>query len=577
MLTHAQVIDPSAFHAWWTTAEVTTGNVESVCRDIDGLQTAEAALRCSMLARDCARWDLVDHYLLQADLRPGPEDVRIGVLIQGCFRELALSRVEGRVSSLDGPANVLGALLSARERLDGLTSRRLFTLEQQYHCSIALSNVFHKRREWDEAAKFVSQAIIVAKNLNVPRLISYGRTLIIIYLTHEGKIEEAEQRNQELLKSDSGSVQLDYNESVSAEIRFRFGCFAEARTIIESSRLESASKQNVFDFFDLMLGRLDPDRSPSGQAKFAAIRQGVRELISINGICPISSNDTHISRLAGDIFELFPKDEEFPGSVERAVSVFLKAKSRLLLRQYALAAVIAETFKSMDANPDVFAALVAALKIEICLHVHDIQNVSIGHCLHDFRLIAESFDRYSFSSSVGLAQFIRYWTPLTAAFLAVLPDANTHFGAASQAILKIESAGAFAHTLQIPNKYASEQVFASHGISLRRNSITVPNLNAREQSQRDALKVMNGAAPHWRPVLSIGPITYGLMRLARETGNDEYARHARALFQQFGLFPKSKTDFAEHLQNAVVDAYNRLFNRFTTVEGFVDEIVRLRL
>ncbi len=577
MPNHSQLIDPQAFHAWLTDQKPSSETVDFVCDLIAHDSSGEASLRCAMLALDYQRWDLANEYLRQARKKGGHEDVGIAANVYECRRELRLARLEDRVSSTDGPANTIGALQEARKRFEQMSNKRDFTLEQEFFCLLAISNVHHKRCEWDKALAVISEALGLAKTLEVPQLISRARSLIVNYLSHSGQIAAAEKANQEVLRESEHNDFLGRHQHIAASIRFLFGSFSEALQIIETAEISNEDKKNLDDFFQLLLGRLHPAYSPHIQQKYEWLGQGFQKLAAIKEMAPITSNEANIVRCANAITQLFQREIEFPGALERCFHTFLKASARLILREYTLAGFILSQYEVPEGEPDISVALVAALRLELCLQIHSLDYFSMQQSLRDLQLIVKSFDRYSFSSSAGLAQFLGYWTPLATAFLSVLPNANPHFVFASKAILKIESSGAFAHAIQIPNKYASEQVLMAHGISLRRNSITVPNLNAREQAQRDALRVMNGEAPYWRPVLSVGPIAYGLMRLARETGNDEYARHACALFQQFELFPKSKTDFAEHLQVAVLDAYNRLFNGFTTLEGFVDEIVRLRL
>jgi len=264
-LTHAQLVDPGAFHDWVSKLSVSAENISDLCDQVARDHSAEASLRCAFLAIQVDRWDLVNRYLLDARLNNGPDDVQVAITVLESRRELALSRIEDRVSSVDGPANVIGALLEARKRFQLFPKRRLFTLEQEFFCLLAIANVHHKRREWDASLAILSEALGLAKTLAVPPLVAQAHGMIVNSLTHAGRFSEASEENERILAAGADQRLLSSNFQSNSEIRFRFGAFDEAMQILQSIDMPADAKRNAFDFFDLFRGRFDPSRTPEGR------------------------------------------------------------------------------------------------------------------------------------------------------------------------------------------------------------------------------------------------------------------------------------------------------------------------
>jgi tetratricopeptide (TPR) repeat protein len=575
-LTDSELVDPQVYNLWAARINASSVSIDDICLLLGSSRLSEAALRCAMLSMEALRWDLVNSYLREARLRSGIKDVRIAISVYEGLRELDLSRLEGRVNSLDGPATVIKVFEDALQRFEDLPVRRPFTLEQEFHALLGIANVHHKRRSWDEALTYASKAVGLAKTLEVPQLVTKARAVIVNLLTNAGRFMEAQAENLRILAEHPPESAPYRNLTLDAELKFRFGFFNEALEVAQSTQIPLEDRLRITDFYALLLGRFDPGKTPTVRNKFVPLLGGVRELVALNGAVPNSANEVAVVRNAAAIMRSLPTLSEFPSSAEKALDTLVRVKAKLITGEYSLAAAICARYKDETREKDILVALGMALKVEVCLHIHADRHVSFAESVHHLRDVVDAFEKYSFASGAGLARFLMYWTPITAAFLTVIPEAPPHFAEARHSILRTQKGNAFVYNTQIPNVVAIEQVLLGFGLNLRLHAIDTPNLNERQKSQRDRLLIQNGEAPYWRPVISMGLVAYGLMRLALETGEVRYQMLARALYEQYGLFPKTSAQFATSLQEAIRAAYQRLFDGMTTLDGFVDEVSRLR-
>jgi hypothetical protein len=577
-ITHDELVSPKAFHDWASHMPPTPEGLQAACRAIAQHASPEASLRCAHLALKLMAWSEVNAYLLEARLRAngGHEDLPSAIRVLESLRELSRSRAENRVTSSDGPANVLALLERVRSDLGSIRETRPFSLEHEYRALLGIANVYHKRGEATEALLYAEEALGLANTLEVPFLISNARAIIVSLLVNAGRFTEAHAENVRLQDQRDEQIPMERDLLADAELKFRFGFFEEALQIVQAQEIAPNQREQTRDFYRVMLGTFDPRQTPVARPKFAGFLLGLRELIALNGTVITSASEQHVTRVATAIMQALPREDEFPSGGQRALRAFLTAKARLLRRDYTLVASSLEHQVQSTDEPDVFIALVAAVKLESSMHPQLNPYISLSQRLESLRRIIDRFERYSFASKAGLARLLTYWTPLAAAFLALLPEPPGCFLAAQTLVLRTQQGMSFVHDVQIPNVVAIEQVLLGMGLNLRLLAVDTPNLNERQKTQRDTLFATNGEALYFRPVVSVGLIVYALVRLAHEKCDPQYREWAITLYRQFGLFPNSNANYANHLQATVAEAFNELLSTTGSLEKFVLEITSLR-
>lgn len=137
-----------------------------------------------------------------------------------------------------------------------------------------------------------------------------------------------------------------------------------------------------------------------------------------------------------------------------------------------------------------------------------------------------------------LAQLIWRWHPVTAVYLACLPEAPGEFLFARSSVLTV-GARSSAYGLTLPPAYAGEMILRSFGLGHERSPLAQAPLSSRMRAQRGRLEIQYGSIKLWRPVVSSMLIACAYMRHGAAT----HAAAARQLLREFGTIPAFRTEY----------------------------------
>jgi tetratricopeptide (TPR) repeat protein len=575
-ISNAELFDPDFYYRWIDAQVIEKASWKDICSQINHLKSAIAYVRSAMVALHFDAIDESSQFLLNARISSESEEIRLAIIILECFRELKTSRLEEKVSSVDGQSNVLAILKECKSKLVRLKNRTMFGLEQEYLCLRYIANCYHKQRDEDQALTYAQEALLLSKTMRNTYLTRGIRAIIVNLLINAGRLAEANRENQIML-NDKNNKSLQKNIQFDAEIKFSFGYFDEAFEILENSEIPHAYKAQATDFYSLLIGRFNPSMVVEELGKYNQIAEGLKILAQIHEIYPSASNQNEVDVLCSKLLTRVNHNVEFPSSSEKSLNIFLKSKARVLQREYGSAELAISGYRSENVEHDIFDALISAMKLEISLSPTDLQYLSVEKSLSEVLTVLRAFRGYSFASMHGLSNFLNFWTPTASAFLSLDEFGNEFFPLGNEAILRTQSGLAFVHGVQIPNALAIERALVNLGITLRLHGIESPNLNANQRAQRDQLRVLRGNTHVWRAVISASLIVLGFLKLHCETGDFRYYAKAKSVFEQYGIFPEINSNYAISLRKSIHESFERFFLNKLTFTGLMDEVVKIRM
>jgi hypothetical protein len=574
MLNTSQLLDPRIYYPWLYLQ--VKDDALRLCSQINKLGTAIASLRCAMIMAHFGFYDEISDYLLEARLKSNEEDIRLSIIIVECLRELLLARRENRVKHNDGQENVIHLLHDVKKRLENIKNRRIFTIEQEFLVVRYMSNYHHKRRERQDALTLANEALGIAKTMQINELIDAMNSTNVNLLIHSEQFIRAFKENQQIINSSTKTKSISAHLKFDAELRFTFGFFNDALKLLEQPEIPSDYRNMATAFYQLLrwidvgfeLEEFDPKESP--------LVYGMRGLFEIYKIYPNISGSKERFTIANLVLSKLEPNSDYLNISEEIILLSIQTKAKIIVGDYNGAEFFLLKLKFKGEEFDIFHILKKSLELEVALYIFDSQYLKIKNILADIRNMFDYFEHSKIASISGICEFIAQWSPRAAVFLSFLPDFPTALSDYRKSIFQFKDNSSYVFGQQIPNSIALDLILENFGIITRLHGLKTAATKGEDLKKREILKEKMGQNSIYKQTVSVGNVIFGLLRLYEETKDGSLVSQAKTLYVQYGLFPTSKSDHADHLKSEIVLKYERFLSGFLTLNGFIQDMIRLR-
>ena len=451
--------------------------------------------------------------------------------------------------------------------------------EAEVRLHFALCNAHQQLGEFAEALTHASKALLIAENLNLPFTKTSALAFVSCCLNGLGKFSECYALSAKALDSfpatGSQSIREEFQRHM-ANTLFSMGDHYGGIDLLNemlfaNPSLEWAHSEKLL--WHGLIGESMGQTVPQFEHEWASLYNWLLEaMFNLIQVGALPNTSTFQAARA----EYFKQTVEIcrPGAIIRddwsgTIGAWASSIAYLGLGEFSLAghALRGLRFDHFKEYLDIRLWLAAA-RLELSLQLNDPLIQTPKQSETELRSIFEDAASLPYASRRGLAQRVKRWHPIVAAYCAVMPNPIPEFQDATEMILRIGNPSTV-YGLPMPPVYTCELVL--RGLRVAERMFTQAPLNKHQISQRDQLMGDYGGMPYWRPVVSAAHIAFGLIKVGN--GAPEYIKTARALVADFGVIPKTKADYAQGYIELLENLMRKLLEEVIDPAEFADTLL----
>lgn len=540
--------DGAAYHQWLTACfrdGVTTGAVlEILARDASDMALVRSAQLCLLDDRYSAAKD----FAVRARLSNRPEIRAFADALLA--RATIFNRSKVGQSETDGAFPILPALHKSLSELVTIESRSLIKLEAECVLRLTLAIAYQQVNKFQDALEQASETLLLAESLGLSRTRQSAMSIITGSLVVLGRLGETLRVLQhERLKETTETYFAEEYARQSADILLSLGDHRGAYEVLDTINPEARNDliKAWKQLYKALLGEADPHQGIYTDYTWAGsyvwLTQAMFLLTEVTALPRLTATMAKREALLRDIIALSKRDEKIRDPWVMAMESWIRGLAHLWLGEVSLASNTLDTTKSFEREWLDLRCLHAALRLEVSLNLNDPPLQNTRRCEEDLRAVFEDARALPYASRAGLAERMKRWHPLAAAYAAVMPTPITELASATESILK-SGQKCTVYGFVMPPVYAAELIFRCLGFDTRRNyNFVQAPLNKVQICQRDVLLSTFGNTSLWLPVISVPHLIYGLTKAGDR--RPEYRQTAQNLAHDFGIVPVTKTAYAE--------------------------------
>lgn len=581
MISLPDLYDPTEWEAWrFVDGQERLSSDEVI--NLLPLSQPIACWRAAIILINTNRFEEAKKYLLLAQLTDNLDiDIAaksISVLISIGEARIAHVNTETQGASLYTRA-LLGFLHEVRTR----KTKTLFTLEVEMRIHSALSYAYQSTAEYDMVCLHASQAMILAKDLQMPFSYAFAEVQYTIGMAEQGRISDTVHYLGKLLEKPmlNDRVRLSYEISQAVHT-FNLGDYSRAARLLSVAGFHSAHPEAapcVAHLLGLIAGYVDFRKPvPMQYEWYKSYEWLFFALISLMRGFALPRLNQHFEERTAcfrEAIEHAKKDEKIHDPLTEIYKPWIRCVAHCHLGEFGLAMGAIANVKHKFAEMLNFRLLIAGARLEIALQLVDVESESISKIEAEIKQVFEDATRTPYASPIGLAQLLQFWHPLAAAYCHLMPDAIDYLNDVSDSILKIRKK-AVVYQKDVPPTYARELLVRSLGCDLREGDrFPQARLNKKEMLQREKQFGQRGEAIYWRQVLTAPQIAYGLMKAFEQTHDPRYMSRARQIVADYGISIESKTRYAQEVVRQIENNTTLLVTGDLTTQGFRNNIFGL--
>ena len=579
-LVHVDLSNGTAYESWLQDSRINGLSLEETIDILEKHGTPLALLRASTLALDLPGNDTQKIRSLALSARmAGGENIAAfsdALLAYASLRDIRATEGSSDARGVSALIPGLGLTLS---RLVETPKVSTLGFEAEIRLHLTLSNAYQQLGDFAEAMTHASKALLLADSLNLPLTKATSLAFVSCCLNGLGRLSECYGLLETGLKKfPAGGAQSIKEEfqRFMANTLFSLGDHYGGLELLDEMLFINPSLDWARSEKLLWRGLIGEDMGPTVphfEHEWASLYNWLLEalfnLVQVGALPDTSAFQDVRTETFQRVVEICKPGATIRDLWTETLEVWASSLAYMRLGKFSLAGHVLSKvrFDHLTEFLDIRLWLAAA-RLDLSLQLNDPMIQSPEQSETEFRSVFKDAENLPYASRKGLAQRVKRWHPLVAAYCAVMPDPIPEFRDATETILRIGNPNTV-YGLQIPPVYACELVLRDLRVA-DRQFVHAP-LNKYQIDQRDKLMGNYGGMPYWRPVVGGVHLAFGLVKVGR--GASDYIKAAKAIVADFGVMPTTKAEYAKGYVELLNDLTAELLEGAIDVETFSNNLL----
>jgi tetratricopeptide (TPR) repeat protein len=570
--------DGHLYETWLQTQHAAGTPLNDTVTLLADVGTPIATLRAATLALDLPGTDSSTARLLALRARlSDSRDVAAFADAVLAYSALRDARRKERASKRAGSPLLLPGLLATLESLQTRTKTSSLGLEAEAWLHVVIGIAYQFQGDFSAARQHSSQALLLAETLRLPITRGVAINGMACALIGLGNLNQSVGMLKEEVSSFNSAdspATVEELERFMADALFSLGNHQEAISILERLAYRKPHlswPQPLASLFRCLIGEVvgDPTQDYEWAGMYRTVTEAVTLLVQVGGLDHRQAAERE--RALRRILDLTRPDGSMREPWSRVMEAWARTLAFYWLGEHGRAAA---TIRDVQVPPpgheEYFdlRVLVSGLRLELALQLADVAHDSPRRCEDALRAVFKDASRLPHADPVGLAERLKRWHPLAAAYAAVMPAPIPVLADGVDMVLRLRGTSS-AYGLPLPATYAVEIILRSLRLSAQ-HFVHAP-LNKMQIAQRDALKAKRGGVSYWRPVIPGAHLAFGLLKSGE--GRPEYLQAAQGVAADFGIVPITKAAYGQ----AQIEVIHIEMNRLLSGEGHIRDIAEALL
>ncbi|MGL4612212.1 MAG: hypothetical protein ACRCYY_21455 [Trueperaceae bacterium] len=437
---------------------------------------------------------------------------------------------------------------------------RLRTQEQTWLCRevqamvhISTGLAYFFLRQFENCTKEASQAIFWSSKVGATYTLALANSLLLATYSNTGQNEMALGLVSGFQKNEADRANVIYQAKAYAELLFYLGHTQKSVDLLNEcldvfNPNPVAGVHGALMRSELLLGTggLDTDNRDE-DATHTWIVNSAKCLVQYRGLPRTSQTSQERIQLLQKATDIWQHEGGYKLEWGTTTGLWLAGTSYLWQRR------TINALNTVNLVPDGIyktqwfdlRVLLVGLKLELALTFQN-SNIGITMVESELKTLFDEARALEFAYPKGLAERLRYWHPLAAAYGAVMPDGIEELQEATHAIIRMGNNSVQNHN--IPPTFAAELALRSLGFD-DQSTFVQADLGGN-RLKRNLLSTKHGKNRYVLPAISATQIVYGLVK-------GGHLDRARATYIEYGIAPQSSAEYVMLPMLERVNGYTR--------------------